>query len=90
MSEHTLYAKRVEGGEWANAVAEVRRPGCKYECTDCGHGMKLRQWRGIEGTRCFRSHFSHIDLSVACPGRGGESEEHYNAKHMLREFMGSL
>jgi hypothetical protein len=83
------YAKR--DGEWVDAITELRCPGAKYTC-DCpggGHAMKLRQWRGIAGTRGFTSHFSLINSSTSCTlkGQTGESEAHVRAKHLLRVWM---
>jgi hypothetical protein len=86
---HTQHQFAKRDGEWVNALTEKRSTGAKYFC-DCpngGHAMKLRQWRGIDGTRRFRSHFSIIDSSTSCQCAAGESDEHFSAKHRLREWM---
>ena len=82
-------------GVWVNAVKMKTQRGVRYFC-DCPdkHVMKLVKPLGL-GKRPFRPFFSRVSKHhkgskyLTCSG-GGESNEHKNAKHKLREMSGKF
>ena len=100
-NEHQ-YAFDVNG-KWVNASKTEFKEHQTFFC-DCPqrHKMKLVKPSGDSGKRSFADYFAHIgthvintnkrqkvgDADIGCSS-GGESMIHRNAKHMLRECVGS-
>jgi hypothetical protein len=102
MSTHdqtgSLYARDIRD-EWACATETPYERGVHYYC-DCPdkHRMKLVKASGNPDKRHFRDYFSHntsghkrdADGNAITCKSGGESDEHKNAKHKLREMVGKF
>ena len=97
-AEGSQYARNIHG-EWVCATSTQYKQGVTYfcECPD-KHKMKLVKSSGDPDKRHFREYFAHIttgfkrdrhDEEITCRS-GGESQEHRNAKHKLREMMGKF
>lgn len=95
----SLYARTTDE-EWVCATEIEINRGLQYFC-DCPdrHRMKLVKASGNPDKRHFRDYFAHVstghkrnreqDLIQTC-SPGGESIEHRNAKHRLREMAGNF
>jgi hypothetical protein len=92
-----LYALDVNGS-WVNAKLTKYRKHSQFFC-GCAerHPVKLVKPSGVLGKRKFTDHFAHVskkfkssDTQHVCMSmwRSGESKDHFNAKHMLREMVG--
>lgn len=91
-----LYALDVNGS-WVNAKLTKYRKHSQFFC-GCAerHPVKLVKPSGVLGKRKFTDHFAHITRSEqdAADGRAvrscgcTESQDHFNAKHKLREMVG--
>lgn len=90
------YAHDVHGS-WVGAKKTKYRKHIQFFC-DCPerHQLKLVKPSGILGKRPFADYFahvskkfksSHMNSCISMVGRG-ESVDHFNAKHMLREMVG--
>ena len=84
-------------GNWANAKLTQYRKHSQFLC-GCAerHPVKLVKPSGVLGKRPFSDYFAHITRSEqdATDGRAvsscgcSESQDHFNAKHKLREMVG--
>jgi hypothetical protein len=85
-------------GTWANAKLTAYKKHSKFFC-GCAerHNVKLVKPSGNPGKRKFSDYFAHVskkfkssDAQHVCMSmcRSGESADHFNAKHMLREMVG--
>ena len=91
-----LYALDVNGS-WANAKLTKYRKHSQFFC-GCAerHPVKLVKSSGVLGKRKFTDHFAHITTSeqdnveghTVCSCGCTESQDHFNAKHKLREMVG--
>ena len=91
-----LYALDVNGS-WANAKLTKYRKHSQFFC-GCAerHPVKLVKPSGVLGKRKFTDHFAHITTSEQDNVEGHtvrscgctESQDHFNAKHKLREMVG--
>ena len=97
MSKHQ-YAYN-NSGNWVNAKEILYSKTARYFC-ECPqrHILKIVKPSGNLGKRKFCDYFAHITKKqrtahssaekLACFSSAGESLEHRNAKHMLREMQG--
>ena len=85
-------------GRWVNASHTTSRRGAVFYC-DCPekHAMKLVKPSGKEGKRPFLDYFAHVFKRQKTSNggnhqckSGGESREHREAKHKLREMVNVL
>jgi len=85
-------------GSWANAKLTEYKKHSQFFC-GCAerHNVKLVKPSGVLGKRPFSDYFAHVskkfkssDTQHVCMSmsRSGESTDHFNAKHMLREMVG--
>lgn len=85
-------------GSWANAKLTEYKKHSQFFCA-CPerHPVKLVKPSGVLGKRPFSDYFAHVskkfkssDAQHVCMSmwRSGESKDHFNAKHMLREMVG--
>jgi hypothetical protein len=84
-------------GSWANAKLAEYKKHSQFFC-GCAerHPVKLVKPSGVLGKRPFSDYFAHISRSEqdAVDGRAvhscgcSESQDHFNAKHKLREMVG--
>ena len=85
-------------GSWANAKLTEYKKHSRFFC-GCAerHSVKLVKPSGELGKRPFSDYFAHVskkfkssDAQHVCMSmwRSGESKDHFNAKHRLREMVG--
>lgn len=97
-AEGSQYARTIHG-EWVCATSTRYKQGVAFfcECPD-KHKVKLVKSSGDTDKRHFRDYFAHIttgfkrdrdEKTTPCRS-GGESQEHRNAKHKLREMVGKF